>query len=295
MRAMQGRFLLRPSPELIAVVLGVIGRALARYGVRLHAFFFASNHFHLIVSIDSVSELARFMGYINGNIARVVGRLHRWTEGFWGRRYTSIEILDDEAQVERLGYVLSHGCKEGLVADPRDWPGATCVHALLEGKPLRGTWYNRTKAWYAQRAGEQIDEESFAEQVEVELTPMPCWAHLQESERQARVAAMVHDIVRTTRVINREKERSPIGVQRILAQDPHHRPDTPKKSPAPRCHTSSRERWVKFVEDYREFAHRYRQAAVRWLAGLTDVLFPPDCFPPPLTFGRPTDPAFVPS
>ena len=294
-RAIQGRFLLRPSPELVSVLHGILGRALAKYGVHLHAFFFASNHFHLIVSIDNIRALALFMSYVNGNIAREVGRLHRWSERFWGRRYAAIEILDDDAQIARLGYLLSHGCKEGLVADPRDWPGATCVRSLLDGRPLVGTWYDRTKAWYARRAGERIDRTSHAERVEFDLSPLPCWAHLDESERRGRVAEMVKGIVRETRDVNRHKGRTPVGVDSILSQDPHHRPDSPKKSPAPRCHTSSRERWIKFAEDYRGFAHAYHQAAVRWLAGITDAVFPPDCFPPPLTYLQPHEPALVPS
>jgi REP element-mobilizing transposase RayT len=294
-RTIQGRFLLRPSRELIAVLHGIIGRALAKYGVRLHAFFFASNHFHLIVSIQNVRALALFMSYVNGNIARKVGRLHGWRERFWGRRYAAIEILDEEAQIARLRYLLSHGCKEGLVADPRDWPGASCVHALLHGGPVIGTWQNQTKAWYARRAGKRFDKHSHTERVEFELSPLPCWAHLGESERQARVAEMVRDIVRETRELNLRNGSTPIGANTIVAQDPHHRPDLPNKSPAPRCHTSSRELWIAFVEDYRDFAQRYHQAAVRWLDGFTDTVFPPNCFPPPLTFREPAEPALVPS
>jgi hypothetical protein len=294
-RTIQGRFLLRPSRKLIAVLHGILGRALALYGVRLHAFFFASNHYHLIISIKNVRHLAKFMGYVNGNIGRIVGGLHGWPEGFWSRRYTAIEILDDEAQVDRLAYILSHGCKEGLIDDPRDWPGATCVRALLDGAPLTGAWYNRTKAGKARHAGEASDENSFAEPVDFELSPLPCWAHLDEKERQTRVANMVRAIVRETCEVNLKKGRSSIGVERVMAEHPHRRPDSPKKSPAPRCHTASRERWIEFVEDFCDFTSRYCQAAVRWLAGVTDTVFPPDCFPPPLTFQRSPEPALVPS
>ena len=116
-RVQHGRFLLRPSPYSNDLILGVLGRAQARYDVLLHAFVFMSNHFHLIMTVASVERMSRFVGYVKGNIARELGRLHGWREHFWGRRYHSACIGDsDEAQLARLMYILSNGCKEGLVA-----------------------------------------------------------------------------------------------------------------------------------------------------------------------------------
>ena len=294
-RAIQGRFLLWPSPQLTAVILGIIGRALARYNISLHAFFFASNHYHLIVTVPDVRSLAAFMCYLNSNIAREVGRMYGWKEKIWGRRYRHIEILDEDAQIERLDYILEQGCKEGLIADPREWPGATCVQALLEDTPLFGIWYDRTAEWYAGRRCEDFDEDEYAENVEFELTPLPCWSDTDPSERQRRLQAMVEDIVGRTRESNRSKGRRPLGVAKILGQHPHDHPETLKKSPAPRCHTTDRELWIRFVQEARAFRYEYHAAAQRWLDGVRDVLFPPDCFPPPLTFMRVTEAALVPS
>ncbi|PTL74953.1 hypothetical protein DAT35_57475 [Vitiosangium sp. GDMCC 1.1324] len=49
-------------------------------------------------------------------------------------------VLDDEALVGRLRYVLTHGVKEGLVERSAEWPGLTCLPQLLgpaRGHPLR--------------------------------------------------------------------------------------------------------------------------------------------------------------
>ena len=294
-RTLHGRYLLRPSRKLTAVLLGILGRALARHGVVLHAFFFASNHYHLIVTIPNVDELARFMNYLNCNVAREAGRLYGWKEKFWGRRYRSIEILDDAAQVERLDYVLSQGCKEGLIADPREWPGATCVSALLGDSKASGTWYDRTAEWFARRRGEDFAENAYAEVVEFELEPLPCWSDLDARERRRRVLAMVEDIVGRAHDANCAKGRSPLGVSGILAQHPHDHPESFEKSPAPKCHTTDRERWIRFVQEARAFREAYSVAARRWLDGFRDVVFPPDCFPPPLTFMRVSEPALVPT
>ena len=294
-RAIQGRYLLRPSPKMTAILLGIVGRAAARYGIPVHAFFFASNHYHLIITVPDVRLLARFMCYLNSNTAREIGRMIHWKEKVWGRRYRHIEILDEAAQIERLEYILQQGCKEGLIADPRKWPGATCVHALIDGTPLTGIWYDRTAEWYAKRRREDFDEDKYAEKVEFDLTPLPCWADVEPQDRRSRVLAMVEAIVEKTRKTNKTKRRRPLGTAKILAQHPHDHPDSIKKSPAPQCHTTERERWIRFVQEKRALREEYRAAAERWLDGVKDVVFPSDCFPPPLVFMRVSEGALVPS
>jgi hypothetical protein len=45
-----------------------------------------------------------------------------WPHRVWSRRYQAILVSGEEAaQIERFRYLLSHGCKEGLVARSRDW------------------------------------------------------------------------------------------------------------------------------------------------------------------------------
>jgi REP element-mobilizing transposase RayT len=138
-RALHSRFLFRPGPMLNAIILGALARAKSLYPVRICAFAFVSNHFHLTLEVDDAQQLARFMNHLNSKLAREVGRLTGWREKIFGRRYQAILISsEDQAQIERLKYVLSHGCKEGLVERLQEWPGVHCVQALMEGKPLEG-------------------------------------------------------------------------------------------------------------------------------------------------------------
>ena len=69
-RTVQGRFLLKPTNELRSIVIGVLARAQKLYPVELHAFVFLSNHYHLLLSVDNALRLARFMNYLNSNLAR---------------------------------------------------------------------------------------------------------------------------------------------------------------------------------------------------------------------------------
>ena len=82
-RTLQGRLLLRPSPELNDIAAGVLGRAQRLYPVETMALSLLSNHYHMIVRAESAKRLSRFVGDFNSNLAREVGRLTGWTGKIW--------------------------------------------------------------------------------------------------------------------------------------------------------------------------------------------------------------------
>ena len=59
-RTVHSRFLLRPGPLLNEIIVGALGRAQRLYPLEICAFFFASNHFHLLVRAEDSERLARF-------------------------------------------------------------------------------------------------------------------------------------------------------------------------------------------------------------------------------------------
>jgi REP element-mobilizing transposase RayT len=277
----QGRFLLKPTDELNSIVIGILARAQRLYPVEIHAFVFLSNHYHLLLSVDSALELAQFMNYLNSNLAREAGRIYGWSEKFWGRRYQAIVItLEEAAQVDRLRYLLSHGCKEGLVARPEEWPGAQCVNALTEGQPLSGLWFDRTKENAARSRGEPFHHLKYTSHEEVELDPLPCWHHLSETDYRQRVRELVSAIEAETASRHVQQRSRPLGVKAILCQKPHHRPQKLKKALAPLVHAATKEARTELVEAYRWFVITYREATDRLKMEWSSARFPRGCFPP---------------
>ncbi|HTQ78978.1 MAG TPA: transposase [Thermoanaerobaculia bacterium] len=280
-RTLQGRFLLTPSTELNEIILGVLGRTQELYPVSICAFAFASNHFHLLLRVESTHRLSSFMGYFNSNLAREAGRRARWGERFWGRRYQAIPISEEEAaQVERLRYILAHGCKEGLVERLRDWPGVSAVRALLEEESLEGLWFDRTREHCARRRGITFEPLEFATPYTVQLEPLPCWAHLSAEEHRRRIAELVDDIEGQAALKRQLLDLPARGPEAILAQEPQAAPETLKKSPAPLFHAASRRVRRELYEAYKYFLEAFRDAAVRLRAGEPEVVFPAGSFPP---------------
>ncbi len=287
-RTIQGRHLLRPGRRLNETVIGILARAKKRYRVAVCDFSVLSNHYHLLLVPESALELARFMDYFNSNLAREAGRLHDWRSRFWQSRYSSTAITDEEAaQVGRLRYVLSQGCKEGLVASPLDWPGASSVHARLADLPLVGRWIDRTGEYRARRRGLAGRRSDFQHEGVLELSPLPCWAHLDPAAYRARYAELVQAIETDARHLVAETGRLPAGAEEVMSRHPHFRPDGVKESPAPLVHAVTKTVRQHFRETYGMFVRAYRDASERLRAGLisgTDLAFPEGCFPPPMPF-----------
>ncbi len=282
-RTVQGRLLLRPSPILRDLTLGVLARAARLYPLEIHAFAFLSNHFHLLVTVASAQRLAEFMTYLNSNLAREAGRLIGWREKFWGRRYQAILVSnEDPAQVERLRYVLAHGVKEGLVGSPLDWPGAHCARALLHGAPLAGRWIDRTLEHAALRKRRPGDHRSFETLEHLRLAPLPCWRGLAPHRLRSRVRELIEGIEREGRRRERRTTQTPLGLDFILRQDPRHESNRLERRPAPLVHAASRNAREVLLEAYRSFVAAYRHAAERLRSGALDARFPAGAFPPAL-------------
>jgi REP element-mobilizing transposase RayT len=284
-RTIQGRFLLRPSPELNETIIGVLGRAQRLFALQIFAFQFLSDHYHLLVWAADARQLAGFMEFFNGNLAREAGRASDWAGKFWCHRYHSAVVKDDEeSQLDRLRYILSNGCKEGLVASPLDWPGVSSTFALLDGSmTLRGKWFDRTREYRARKAGLR---QVFAEAEEVHLSPLPAMAPLGQEELRKTIRSVVAQIERDTLQMHIAKGTKPAGPKWVMRQRPHRMPKSMKRSPAKLFLAAFGHSVAELRRAYRMFVVQYREASLLLRSGDRMVSFPPGCFPPRLPFVR---------
>jgi hypothetical protein len=225
------------------------------------------------------------MNYFNSNLAREAGRISGWKEKFWGRRYQAIVISEEEAaQADRLRYLLSHGCKEGLVARPQQWPGAHCVKALVTGQRLQGLWFDRTLEYAARTQRQRFDRLEYATQETIQLEPLPCWRHLAKAIYRSQVGDLITEIETETASRHAREGTQPLGGAAILAQNPHDRPPRSKKAWAPAFHAATRAARRELAEAYRWFVGAYLEAAEKLRKGDLSASFPEGSFPPRLPF-----------
>jgi REP element-mobilizing transposase RayT len=281
-RTLQGRLLLKPSPQLNNLALGVIGKAQDTYRMTIHAFVVASNHVHFLLSPTSAQQLARFMQFVNANVAKEVARLHNWPERVWSRRYRAIPVIDDNAAHARIRYQLAHGAKEGLVAKAGDWPGLNCIATLTHGDLLRGTWHDRSAEYRAAAARKEVKPGDFTTIYDVRLTPLPCILHMSTDQQQSHYRRVVREIDAAAHAANQEKRRNPLGAEKVLTQDPHHSPEAPDRSAAPPVHACDEEKRDAFLHAYRVFVTNFRAGVDSLKARAKKIFdaFPDWAFPP---------------
>jgi len=235
--------------------------------------------------VEDARQLARFMTYFNSKLAREIGRLTGWRQKVWSRRYQAIVVSqEEEAQIDRMSYILAHGVKEGLVARVLDWPGVHAASALLSGLSLEGVWYDRTKEYLSKIKGKTSDPDHFVEPEALTLAPLPCWKHLSPEAYRAHIASLIQQIEEDATARREACGRQPLGADAILRQEPRTEPNRTKKSPAPRFHAVRK--WVRkeLHQTYTLFLQAYREAAGLLRLGNRNAQFPTGCFPPPLPF-----------
>ena len=128
----------------------------------------------------------------------------------------------------------------------------------------------------------------FATTFDVKLTPLSSLLNLTEDVRQAHYRRVLGEIQTQAEADNKEKGRTPMTVEAILAQDPHSKPSTTDRSPAPFVHASDDDTEMRFRVAYRAFVDTFRAGALRLRERAREIrdLFPLWAFPPPRPFNE---------
>ena len=266
-------------------VVGVLGRAQRLTSMSVIDVSVMSNHLHALVFAEDARQLASFMGHVDTNLSKEIGRLHGWPGTLWDRRYRAILVSDEEeAQVARLKYLLAAGVKEQLVERAIDWPGVHGARALTRDHELRGWWFDRTREFAARRRGERPGRYEYATEETLVLDPLPCWRHLPIAEYRRRVKELIREIEREARVERRAKGRECLGAEAVMETEPHPRPERLDRSPAPQFHAWRRQVRKEMWEAYAWVVAAYREAAERLRISDREAPFPEGTFPPGLPF-----------
>jgi REP element-mobilizing transposase RayT len=287
-RVTDGTHLMRPDDAVTDIVLGCIGRAQSLYKLKIHAFVFMSNHYHMLVSPADAKHLTCFTRHLNSNTAREINRLRDRSGAFWGRRFKGIPVsMQADDQIERLDYVLKHGVKEGLVPRVRDWPGASSVPWLVGSGQLQGTWRDRTAAHNANR---RVNFKELPGQFDIvydiEMSPLPCWVQKAAKSWRAEVRGMVADIdqeaarTRETEAAMSGKSPEVVGVEAVLQGDPWNRTAKPTSKRAPCLLTRSAALRRRYRSRLRSIEIAYREASVAYRNGNAKAVFPQGVFRP---------------
>lgn len=126
-------FVARCSIEKI--ITGILARAQGLYPVKICAFVFMGNHYHLIITGQSC-HLSPFMNYIQGCIAKSMQRLipNFYDGWFWEGRYKEQVLCTVEDVVDKMAYIYLNPVRARLVDKVIQYPGLNSYKYLSRNK-----------------------------------------------------------------------------------------------------------------------------------------------------------------
>lgn len=271
-RTIDGQLMLRPSPELNERIEAVIARAQKLYGIEIFFCVFLANHYHLLGRARDLATRSAFLRHIHRNIAIAAREINGGSGPLWAGRPKIQIVRGNGALLRRLRYLASNGVKEGLVATPVKWPGASAARALVAQRDIVTVW--RTKA---QRLAHARGRKSEGEVNVLRLSPLPAHSALRPSRRKRIYRQLFAEIAAEAR--ERRNGRPPLGAAAILRQDPTTRVPLERRG-APLAFTNDASQLRAFEEEYGAYVGWFRKASAQHLAGEIGVKFPPGACPP---------------
>lgn len=280
--------LMRPDAGTVYVIGEALALACVAFPrVRVLAFSFVSNHFHLILWVETdedALDLSDFMKALDQQIAQDLNRLRGREGHFFRGRPRETPILEVAYLLERITYTHTQPVHHGLVERVEEWPGLSSFRAVCEGRASVEVSCLREDEWREAGADPRAIGE-FTDSVSVPLSTPPMWAELSETARRAERSA--HEASVRAREREESVGRRARGEHRRLPKgehyrriDPFSRPDgPPARREKPWAHADAAS-----VQAYREafsvMLAAYRVASARFRATGVLCAFPVGTLPP---------------
>ena len=278
-RTIGGRYLFAPdNHELREAILGALAQSLGRYGVKVLAFQFMSNHYHALFKIPSAEKFSRFLCHFHAGAAAAYHRVCQSEGKIWSYVKWNPVANEEETIRKRLLYIMGQAVSAGLVGHPADWTGASSISAMLAGEVVRGVTFKATQRCreLRRKAGAR-DDAAYRELHTVRVTPPDCWAGLHPHELRAKYLELADSVVQAHPVRSNNSLRlcqPPKTYHKTATVKPPYvhgpvtpkRLDTPLRRPgrAPYFLASDPAHVAMFAEHYARVVRAYASAKRTW-------------------------------
>jgi REP-associated tyrosine transposase len=146
-RCSERRFFLRPGRHVNRLIRFLLATYARKHGIKLHAFVFMGNHFHLILT-DTRRRLPLFMEQLDSMLTRVLNKHLGRSGRLWESKPYSHWILETQEELlQHLVYLAANPVEAWVVRDPARWPGVLSlpshVNTQTKVKPPRQGLFGR--------------------------------------------------------------------------------------------------------------------------------------------------------
>jgi REP element-mobilizing transposase RayT len=114
--------------KIKALFIKVVQEAKEHFDFEIDTFCIMDNHFHLLITPALGESLSRIMKWIKQVFAVRWNKKHNTTGHFWGDRFWSRKIVDENDFWTVFEYIEQNPVKAGLVAKAEDWEYSGAYH-----------------------------------------------------------------------------------------------------------------------------------------------------------------------
>ena len=264
-RCTQRQFLLRPSKGVNEILRFCLATAAESFGIRLHAYVFMSDHYHLIAT-DVDGRLLAFVHWLNTHIAKCLNAHHERAENLFDNRQPHVIPIATPADVlEKIVYVLANPVAAGLVARGEQWPGVRSA-ARDFGRKICA---QKPRAFF-RREGAVEDTAQF------ELEVPPGFEDLTPRSFRRRLQGAIDDREAELRAKVRAEGRRFLGAKGVRATSPFDSPRAPAErgGRVPKLVCKDPDLRETLLDRMKAFVLRYREAVEEYCSGRRRVTFP---------------------
>lgn len=124
------------------------------HGIALHAFVLMDNHFHLLLTPETVGRLSRAMGWIGQSYVQAFNLRHGRCGALWQGRFTSCLVQSERYLLTVMRYIELNPVRAARVDAPESYrwssvhtpgPGARSARHNPPALPRHGTRSGRTR------------------------------------------------------------------------------------------------------------------------------------------------------
>lgn len=288
-----------PNAFINAILMGILARGQALTpSITICEFLFMANHYHaILVCSGDPNDLAKFMNYVDGEIAKAIKQLLgiSYNTKIWAQRYHSAAVLDPEAVMQRLAYIYTNPVSANLVSKAEEWFGVGFFDPSFEEKKIKCKYFpsslilsvpnkGLSEGYIATRLRDMSDLKVPEHELHIEplawMSSFSAFHNLTKEVVCMRILLLVEEAERRE-AREREKTGRSLPTKRNLQHQNLHKSYLPKKfGKRVYCISTSIELRQEYIELYKEFCETCKRVWKKWCEGIFDETFPPGAFIP---------------
>jgi putative transposase len=112
------------------MMLDLLDENARKFGVAVHAYVLMDNHFHLLVTPQTLDGLPQMMQAVGRRYVRYFNDSQQRSGTLWEGRYKSTLIQTERFLLACMAYIDLNPVRAGMVAQARDYPWSSHAHYI---------------------------------------------------------------------------------------------------------------------------------------------------------------------